>query len=477
MPRVPGDDARTTGRRRASRAVGPALLAVGAILAAVLPVGVQVGAARPAAAADAPAAGAPTTPYAVLPLFQEGVAIGPDGAVVAVPAGTRPAFLDGTRVLDPELTNFGAVLDGGEVEHGTREAHRLADAQLAWLAAGSVPGAGGPFEDLSRTALLDLHTLLLPGGAMVAGWEDRWRYVWPRDAAFVAVAFARTGHVDDALEVLDFLTRAQHDDGGFEARYLPDGSGPPDDRTAQTDGQGWAMWAAGLVLAELPPGPVRTVVAARLAPLVARAVDGTTSLLTTTGLPPASPDYWERDEDELTLGTVAPLVAGLEQAVTVLAEAGDVERAERAGASALTVRTATVETFGAAGFTRYADGADHDAAAAFVLAPFWQRPATGGRAAWLASAEAMRRPVGLAPAGEWRQDGVTWTPQTSLYAWVAAEQGDHARALALLSAIDSHRTLTGSVPEKVLADGRPAAVAPLTWSAACALLALDALDP
>ena len=30
--------------------------------------------------------------------------------------------------------------------------------------------------------------------------------------------------------------------------------------------------------------------------------------------------------------------------------------------------------------------------------------------------------------------------------------------------------------EKVLADGSPAAVAPLGWSAACVLLALDALD-
>ncbi len=447
------------------------LLATGSVLAAMLPVGVQVGSARPAAAVDAP-----ELAYAVVPLYQEGVAVTPDGAVVAVPTGTRPAYLDGSRVLDPALTNFDAILDGGEAVHGTREAARLAQVQRDWLASGRIPGVGGPYEDLARSALLDLHTLLLPGGAMVAGWEDRWRYVWPRDAAFVAVAFARTGHVDSALQVLDFLARTQHGDGGFEARYLPDGSGPPDDRTPQTDGQGWAMWAAGLVLDELPAGPARTAVAMRLAPLVQRAVDGTTALLAQTGLPPASPDYWERDEDELTLGTVAPLVAGLEQATKVLTEAGDTERADVARATAVATRTATIRTFGAGGFTRYADGPHRDAAASFVLRPFWQLPATGGRAAWLASADEMRRPVGLAPAGEWRQDGVTWTPQTSLYAWVAAEQGDDDRALALLSALDSHRTLTGSVPEKVLADGRPAAVAPLSWSSACALLALDALD-
>ncbi|CAM5789034.1 hypothetical protein CPER28S_02345 [Cellulomonas persica] len=257
------------------------LLATGSILAAMLPVGVQVGSARPAAAVDAP-----ELAYAVVPLYQEGVAVTPDGAVVAVPTGTRPAYLDGSRVLDPALTNFDAILDGGDAVHGTREAARLAQVQRDWLASGRIPGVGGPYEDLARSALLDLHTLLLPGGAMVAGWEDRWRYVWPRDAAFVAVAFARTGHVDSALQVLDFLARTQHDDGGFEARYLPDGSGPPDDRTPQTDGQGWAMWAAGLVLDELPAGPTRTAVAMRLAPLVQRAVDGTTTLLTQTGLPP-----------------------------------------------------------------------------------------------------------------------------------------------------------------------------------------------
>ena len=49
-------------------------------------------------------------------------------------------------------------------------------------------------------------------------------------------------------------------------------------------------------------------------------------------------------------------------------------------------------------------------------------------AAWLASTAEMRRPVGLAPAGEWRQDGITWTPQTSLYAWVAAEKATTIRA-------------------------------------------------
>ncbi|GEA81549.1 glycoside hydrolase family 15 [Cellulomonas uda] len=465
---MPGDDARTSRSRRRTRLVVGALAAAGAVAAAVLP----VTAARPAAAAAEPAA----LPYAVVPLHQTGVALAPDGSVVDLPADADVAYLDGTRVLDPRVGHLGSVLRGEAGAPGVAAARRLADEQAAWLAQGTVPGAGGPFEDLARDALLDLRTLLLPDGAVVAGWTPAWRYVWPRDASFVAVALARTGHPADALDVLGFLADAQRADGGFEARYLPDGSGPPDDRTPQTDGQGWAMWAAGLVLDEVPPGTARTAAAHRLAPLVAAAVDGTAALLDPRGLPPASPDYWERDETRLTLGTVAPLVAGLEQAVAVLREAGDDERALLAQRTARTAGAAAVETFGPAGWTRYPDGAAHDAASAFVLAPFWQAPAAGGCDAWLRSITEMSRPLGVAPAGEWRRDGVTWTPQTTLYAWVAAENGEDERARAWLAAVETHRTPTGSIPEKILADGRPAAVAPLTWSAACALLAIDALD-
>ncbi|AEI10946.1 glycoside hydrolase 15-related protein [Cellulomonas gilvus ATCC 13127] len=473
VPLVPGDDARTT--RRVRRVRLRALLVGGGTAWAVLAV------ALPPAALEAPAVAqeAPRSSFAVVELYQDGVGLAPDGSVAQVPAGTAGAYLEGTRVLDPRVAHLSAVLDGGQAAPGLTAARTLADEQRAWLAVGTVPGAGGPHEDMARTALLDLRTLLLPDGALVAGWSPRWRYVWPRDAAFGAVALARTGHLTDALEILDFLGRVQDADGGFEARYLPDGSGPPDDRRAQTDGQGWAMWAAGQVLAQVPAGPVRTSVALRLTPLVARAVEATLAQLGPDGLPPASPDYWEKDEHALTLGTVAPLVGGLEQAGVVLTAAGDVTRATTAAAAAADLRRVTVARFGP-DYARYAadqpGGAGLDAAAAFVGAPFWAQPAPGAPEARVTAAAQMRRPVGLAPAGQWRDDGITWTPQTSLFAWVAAENGDDEAARAWLDAIDAHRTGSGSIPEKILADGRPAAVAPLAWSAANVLLALDALD-
>ena len=138
---------------------------------------------------------------------------------------------------------------------------------------------------------------------------------------------------------------------------------------------------------------------------------------------------------------------------------------------------AVIRAFGATGFARYAAGGHADAASAFLLPPFLTSAVPGVEAAWRASATSMVRPAnGLAPGAGWRDDGVSWTPQTSLYAWVAAEDGDAVLADRWLAFLDSHRTPSGSLPEKVLADGSPAAVAPLGWSAACVLLALDALE-
>lgn len=422
--------------------------------------------------------GGPAPAYAHVPLYQQAVSVLPGGARAGVPAEARAVFLPGSRVPDPEVAVLAAAVGATPTTTaviGPRTAATLAAEQRDWVAAGRVPGAGGRWEDLAHAALLDLHALTLDEGVVVAGWSEKWRYVWPRDSAFVAVALARTGHVEDALDVLAFLVRVQEDDGSFHARYLPDGSGPPDDRGLQTDGTGWAMWASGLVLDEVDEA-ARPDAARRLAPLVERSARHALALLD-DGLPPASPDYWEVEEREVTLGTAAPLVAGLEQAAVVLAAADRPDAAAAAAAGAARARGDVVDAFGPGGFGRYPSRAVPDAASAFVLPPFWAQAAPGGVDAWKASVASMRRPAqGLAPGAGWRRDGVSWTPQTTLYAWVAAEQGDHARASHWLDVVDRHRTASGAIPEKVLADGSAAAVAPLGWSAACVLLAVDALE-
>src|SRR5215213_7967777 len=162
-----------------------------------------------------------------VPLFSETVAFSGGQSRALVPPGHQDDLLPNSRVL-----------------RSAPDAADLRQQEQRWLAAGPAWTTTGPWADLARDALLDVRGLLLSGGALVAGWAGGWRYVWPRDAAHAAAALAVCGHPDDALSVLRFLQRVQGADGSFEARYLPDGSGPPDGRPRQLDGTGWALWAA-----------------------------------------------------------------------------------------------------------------------------------------------------------------------------------------------------------------------------------------
>ncbi|MCK6212476.1 glycoside hydrolase family 15 [Georgenia sp. EYE_87] len=418
-------------------------------------------------------------------LYLDGVHLQPDGTVADVPAHEPAEYLPGSRVL---------------AEHaGDVEAEALAAAQRAWLAEGTVPGAGTPYEEVVTDALLDIRTLTgaafddggagleAAPGAVVAGWSDRWRYVWPRDASFVAAALARTGHVEDAVAVLGFVADVQSEHGGFQARYVPDGSGVPDARGIQLDGNGWVLWSAATVLAQIEDDGERAAAFARLRPLVDTTVDHVLELTAEEPhLPPPSADYWEVRETDLTLGTVAPMLAGLEHAARLYADQGLGDRAAEVGGRAAQVRSAVVTTFGPGGYERYADGgpvtsllgADgRDAATAMLLPPFTAEAPPGAVEAWLLSAEEMARPAGgVAPGAGWKRDGITWTPETTLYALAAAENGHPRRATAWLDWVMEHRTASGAIPEKVLANGAPAAVAPLTWSGANVILAVAALE-
>lgn len=400
--------------------------------------------------------------HATEPLRSAGVAIAADGSRVPLPAGAPLVpLLPGSRVL----ASTGAA---GQV---------LAAEQRTWLAAGTVPPVTAGQQDMVRTALLDLNTLLLPDGAAVAGWPKSWRYVWPRDASMIAVALSRTGHRADALSVLQFLQGQLPPHGVFQARYQPDGSGPPDGRGEQTDGTGWVLWAAVQLKNDLPAGAEQAAFLARLRPLI----DGSTrAALRITdrpgGLPKPSADYWEIKDDRLSLGTVAPLAFGLEAAAELQAALGDRDLAETARARAVLLRTSIARQFGAHGYPRYLGDDEPDAATAFLLPPFTDRADPAIVAAWRDAAGRMTRPAGgVAPGVGWKNDGISWTPQTALFALTAATIGDRQAATDRLTWLSQHRTQYGALPEKVLSNGDPAGPAPLAWTDAFVLLAADAL--
>lgn len=403
------------------------------------------------------------------------VAVQPDGSVAVVGADT--SLVPGSRVVAPDESAGGA--DEQAQRLADEQSQRLADEQTQWLAAGHVPRVPGlGTSTMVDDALLDLHVLDRTHGVTTAGWSPNWRYVWPRDSAFVAIAYARTGHLEEAVAQLRFLQQVQPESGQFEARYLPDGSGVPDDRGVQLDGAGWALWALAGVAAELPTAQARQDLLVEFGRLHDRSLAAiTTSTDSGHTLPPPSSDYWEVAEHRPTLATSAVLLAGLrssQQLAPYLPGGSPTQTARLAD----TFETTVLDAFVADGFPRHPGGSARsvDLGVAFLMAPFADVSDDRVEDAHRRMPSAMTRPAGgLAPGGAWRNDGISWTPTTATVALTAACT-DREDALRWLRWLDQHRTPHGSLPEKVLADGRPASVVPLAWTAAAVVLAADALE-
>ena len=94
-------------------------------------------------------------------------------------------------------------------------------------------------------ALTDRRT-----GATIAGARDGWAYVWPRDAATVAIALSAAGHRAEARRVVGFLEGLDLD---AAARFEASGE-PVDGRAAQGDAAGWVDAAARAVGIAVPAG-------------------------------------------------------------------------------------------------------------------------------------------------------------------------------------------------------------------------------
>lgn len=401
----------------------------------------------------------PVDPRTVVPLLSQSVAYDASGTRQLVGVEGAKASLDpGTRLLTAVPEDAPARVRAEEFLTGT----------AAWTDQLAAAHPEQPeLRDLAGTALADLWVLTDQLAAPVAGWSRNWRFVWPRDAAFAAVALARIGHPDRAVEILAHLQSLQAADGWYEARYVPGTDRAPDDRARQFDGTGLVLWAVQEVAGTLPEDR-RVAVTDRLAALIDTSQR---VLLASTGggevMPPVSPDYWEVHERSVTLGIMAATLAGLQAGSDLTGEG----HARRATDSFTTLLTGT---FGAHGYQRHRRGGGADSALAFLDATGCHGIVPTGQL--LSLREELARPAGgIAPGASWKDDGISWTPSTSLLALALARSGRPAEAGDLLTWLAQHRTAAGSLPEKVLFDGRPAAVAPLAWTAANVLLALDAL--
>jgi glucoamylase len=397
-----------------------------------------------------------------------------------VPAGLNGRFEPDSSILTAAAGTY--VAPGRLTRLTAAQSACAAAAERAdrnWLLAGLVPGVTPAQRCIAARALLDLKLAVQPDGAVLAGWYQGWAYAWPRDSSWVAAALAQTGHPAMAYQILLFLRRMQARNGTWAARYLPGGSGPVrDGRPAELDADGWVPWAvwSWAQTQPLTPGSPAARDLARLWPMVTKAADAAGRSLTGDGLPGAAMDYWE-DSVGVTLGTAAPLLAGLRAAADLAADVGGAAAAgdaRRWSAAAGRLAGAITAAFGPAGYQRMPRaGSGADAAVTFLGPPF-ARPAAGVRQAAASAQRVLTVPNGgLRPGAAWPgTPGVAWTPETAFFALFDAATGEHAQATALLDWLAAHRTKLDSLPEKVNSAGQPASTAPLSLTDAVVLLSL-----
>ena len=377
-------------------------------------------------------------------------------------------------------------------------------AEQRWLATGTVPGRTPADRQLARTALTDLRLLTRPNGAVAAAWYGRWKYAWPRDSSWVAAAFSVTGHRAEALRILEFLARVQDPSGRWAARYLLSGQPVWAGLASELDADGWFPWAVWVWYAQAPDRPAARRQLATLWPAVRRAADHAAASLSSAGLPPPSPDYWEQHVTLPTIGTAAPLLTGLRASARLAGLLGGTADAGRWSGAAARLDRGIQAAFGP-GYPRFPASTGGTAAwlalfgtgpgrgaqgrktssilngadsAVTWLGPPFAPAEPGVSAAIRAAARALTLPDGgILPGTTWHGSRTTaWTPSTAFFALSDAASGDAAGAQAWLRWLATHRTTAGELPEQVSGTGRPVSVAPLAWTDAIVLLTLTALD-
>jgi glucoamylase len=318
----------------------------------------------------------------------------------------------------------------------TRDRRVLAEAVASdrhWLSRSLPLGEAAPgwAKSMCERSLLVLYALTdRRTGAVAAGARDGWAYVWPRDAAAVALAFEAAGYRREAEQVARFLLGL---DLGAAARF-DDAGNPIPGRSPQGDASGWVGVAARAVGLDPPPS------------LEWR----------------NRPDYQEGDAGDYLGNAIA---------------AADGTKGESSAADGTKGLLYVVKS--ARGLVRRLGDPSSglDSAAAWAVRPFgvrWLLPATRETMLRLAGAAG---PYGITPSEAWPEED-PWSAPTAWTAWSLAALGERREAIGLMNALRRSSTPAGALPERVDArTGVPRSTTPLAWSHAFAILALQELWP
>jgi glycosyl hydrolase family 15 len=324
---------------------------------------------------------------------------------------------------------------GNAVTESREVLEKAATSDRRWLRHSRPLGSGAPpwAQGMYERSLLALHALTdRSTGAVAAGARDSWAYVWPRDAAAVAIALAAAGHRPEAQLITQFLLGA-----GIEqaARFNGDGS-PVPGREAQGDAIGWVAAAA------------------RATGVIGSARHAASILAGGEPIPWRDrPDYWEQGPGDY-LGNALASADGTKTSLYGPKSSRRLVRRLGDPASGL------------------------DSAAAWGVRPFPHPglyPAIRGTLNQLVASGGR---FGITPGEGWDGGEDPWSAPTAWSAWSLAALGERPQALRLMQALRRSATPAGMLPERVDAEtGVPRSTTPLAWSHAFAILALRELWP
>jgi glucoamylase len=297
-------------------------------------------------------------------------------------------------------------------------------------------------------------------------------FVWPRDLAFLTLAFLAAGRVDLAVPALRWLLRAQEPSGLWLQRHHTNGTPAPSWCTHQLDETASALFVYEAAWRELHDRALD----AELWPSARRAADFLLGAIGDRGHPIDTYDLWEEREGPHSY-TAASFVGALRAAAS-FAERHEPQLRDAYAHAADQVAAAIERWFWSDEHGRYLRTLGDPTLDASLLGLAWPFAAVDpGGERMRATAAAVERSLGRPGGGLLRYEddsyagGNPWVLAAlwlGLYRRQIGDSEGHAGALAYAERV---ATPLGLLAEQVTEDGAPAWVLPLAWSHAMFVLA------
>ena len=389
------------------------------------------------------------------------------------------------RLRDEETLTMYFVLDNSE-EAALRElakvkamdccvlGHSVADHWNNWVS--KIRLSGVVNEDMVKQSAYVIKMLQDSGGAFIAAptvWPD-YRYCWPRDAAYSAMALDVLGYHDEAVKFINWAVKSQGENGAFYQRYYAEPGLKAPSWSFQIDE------TASVVLATYVH--FKLTLDRQLLKnawiMIRKATEYLAANVSDDGLTTPTVGPWEEHLGVHTY-TNASVYAALSAASYLASEMGDRNRAVEWGRYASVIRSATLnQAWNGRFFAKMIKPKFNipDSATLGLIFPFNMINVNDDR---------MKMNVDtIEKSFKYKAGGIGRNPEDKYYGgnpwiittlWLAIYHklaGNVDKAHELIKWASTHSTSTGMLPEQVDKDsGRPISAVPLAWSHAMYIVA------